>query len=81
MKTEEITRKEEQSMIESTDKCNTLEKMNAALIEENEKLKKQIEQLNKEKDTYSKYWSESEANISRIREQLNAVLVLIGNIK
>lgn len=52
-----------------------------ALQEENEKLKKQIEQLNKEKDTYSKYWSESEANISRIKEQLNAVLVLIGNIK
>lgn len=52
-----------------------------ALQEENEKLKKQIEQLNKEKDSYSKYWSESEANVSRIKEQLNAVLVLIGNIK
>lgn len=54
---------------------------NVALQEENEKLKKQIEQLINEKDSYSKYWSESEANISRIKEQLNAVLVLIGNIK
>lgn len=81
MKTEEITRKEEQSMIESTDKCNTLEKMNAALIEENKKLKAENESLKKSRDDYSKYWQESEANVSRIKEQLNAVLVLIGNIK
>lgn len=81
MKTEEITRKEEQSMIESTDKYNTLEKMNAALIEENEKLKAENESLKKSRDDYSKYWQESEANVSRIKEQLNAVLVLIGNIK
>lgn len=66
---------------ENVAKLNEVENRNAALQAENEQLKRQLEQLKKEKDSYSKYWSESDDNCNRMKEQLKAVITLLGNIK
>lgn len=60
---------------------NEVQSEKVALQVENEQLKKQLEQLKKEKDSYSKYWSESEGNCNRMKDQLKAVITLLGNIK
>ena len=51
------------------------------LRNENDQLKGQVEQLKKDKETYSKYWTNSNDECNRVKSQLKAVVTLLDNIK
>ncbi|WP_300700920.1 hypothetical protein [Bacteroides sp.] len=51
------------------------------LRDENDQLKGQIEQIKKDKESFSKYWNDSSNECNRVKAQLKAVVTLLDNIK